>query len=438
MTRWCDVCSHVTCRAPPTSKARSPPTVASSLKRLPFWMEFNMPLTEAQIKTHQAIADALVKQMHEHDELIPLDIEKFWHDQDLAIQDPFNFDNPQCPLGMLMSGECVYDELGIEEDFWRYQHDPDWRAELHKAYNDKAQRIVGRRLLPEGPFDPEMQFKGLKRLHDVFEMENHWHAGSWWLHASATTPSELSKLLDRVDRLDLRSFIFPDDWEQQKQRLIPQGVLVPRYMGQRGPCTFATSLMETENFLFLLMDEPELAQRLSDTILRVMIQMRRLMDEHLPPHQPRHPGFGFADDNSALLTPELYEAFAYPILQGMFDECSPDPGDRRFQHSDSEMSHLLPILARTGMNATNFGPTVSVEDIRHHMPHAVIHGELAPFTLSRHELPGIVMEFLRDFTLTYDTRGLVFATAGSINNGSRLTAMRLLMATIQQHGRYDG
>jgi len=35
-------------------------------------------------------------------------------------------------------------------------------------------------------------------------------------------------------------------------------------------------------------------------------------------------------------------------------------------------------------------------------------------------------------------RGLNFTTAGSINNGSRLTGMRLLMAAIQRHGRYDG
>jgi hypothetical protein len=31
---------------------------------------------------------------------------------------------------------------------------------------------------------------------------------------------------------------------------------------------------------------------------------------------------------------------------------------------------------------------------------------------------------------------LRFSTAGSVNNGSRLTGMRLLMAAIQRHGRY--
>jgi uroporphyrinogen decarboxylase len=120
----------------------------------------------------------------------------------------------------------------------------------------------------------------------------------------------------------------------------------------------------------------------------------------------------------------------------MFQRYSPDPADSRYQHSDSAMGHLLPVLATLDMTGVNFGPTVRADDIRRHMPRAVIHGQLAPFTLSRNDEPGIVTELLRDFDMTRDTRGLVFCTAGSINNGSRLTGMRLIMAAIQKYGRY--
>ena len=41
-----------------------------------------------------------------------------------------------------------------------------------------------------------------------------------------------------------------------------------------------------------------------------------------------------------------------------------------------------------------------------------------------------------DFAQAREARGLNFATAGSINNGTRLTSMRLLMAAIQRHGKY--
>ena len=90
-----------------------------------------------------------------------------------------------------------------------------------------------------------------------------------------------------------------------------------------------------------------------------------------------------------------------------------------------------------GLNHTNFGPTVTVAEIREHLPQAVISGQLAPFTYCRNEQTRLVVEFLRDFEMARASRGLVFATAGSVNNGSRLTGMRLLMSAIQEFCRYD-
>lgn len=147
-------------------------------------------------------------------------------------------------------------------------------------------------------------------------------------------------------------------------------------------------------------------------------------------------GFSFCDDNCCLLTPEMYELFGYPVLEGMFARYSPNPEDRRYQHSDSPMAHLLPLLGRLDLTGANFGPTVMVSEIREHLPHAVIDGQLAPFTYCRNEEENIVLEFLRDFEMARERRGLVFSTAGSINNGTRLTSMRLAMAAIQRYGRY--
>jgi uroporphyrinogen decarboxylase len=100
------------------------------------------------------------------------------------------------------------------------------------------------------------------------------------------------------------------------------------------------------------------------------------------------------------------------------------------------MAHLLPLLAELDLRGVNFGPTLSVREIRQSCPHAVIDGQLAPFTFSRNEEANLVAEFLRDFEQARPHRGLRFSTAGSVNNGSRLTGMRLLMAAIQRHGRY--
>lgn len=116
----------------------------------------------------------------------------------------------------------------------------------------------------------------------------------------------------------------------------------------------------------------------------------------------------------------MYELFAYPVLQGLFDHCSPNPEDIRYQHSDSGHGSSLPLLGKLKLTGTNFGPNLTVREIREHLPQAVIYGQLAPFTFSRNQEANIVAEFPRDFAQARESRGLVFATAGSINNGSRL------------------
>jgi uroporphyrinogen decarboxylase len=389
---------------------------------------------------HHRLAAELVREMRAHDGLAPLDLERFYADQEVAGKAPFGAHIPQCPLGIWMSGECVYAELGIAEDFWRYGHDDAWRLELNKAYNDRSERIVGKRLLSETPGAPaDRQYPPHKVLHDIFEAKNVWHSGSWWLEQVAHNPDELRALLDRVDRRleHLAEFVLAPNWQAEYQRLQALGVKPPRYRGQRGPVTFATSIYGPENLLFLIMDEPDLARRFSDTIRRAMLALGQVLDDAAgDPTGAGARGFGFADDNCCLLNPEMYALFGYPVLKAMFERYAPNPGDSRYQHSDSAMGHLLPQLGSLGMTGLNLGPTVMVREIRRHCPLAVIYGQLAPFTFSRNEEEHIVAEFIRDFEQAREHRGLVFATAGSINNGSRLTGMRLIMAAIQRYGRF--
>ena len=133
----------------------------------------------------------------------------------------------------------------------------------------------------------------------------------------------------------------------------------------------------------------------------------------------------------------MYELFGFPILKGVFDYYSPNPEDSRYQHSDSAMSHLLTFFEKLGITGVNFGPTLTVSEIRRYCPKAIIHGQLAPFIFSRNEEVNMVCELLRDFEQGKESRGLLFSTAGSINNGSRLTGMRLLMAAAQLWCRYE-
>lgn len=399
--------------------------------------DMSIRVTDKQV----AIAEKFVQKAHSNGGLAPIDLEKFWEDNKIATSNPFGQDIPQMPFGASCTSECVYDELGVKEDQGRYGRDLEWRLSLNKAYNDKSEKIIGRRFLSEARPDPNRpHYPGTKALHDIFEMKNVWHDQSWWLMKGAETVDELCALLDRVDKRleNLREFLLPPNWDDEKEKLMATGIKPSQYRGQRGPVTFAMSMFGVEGIIFLIMDHPDIAARLRDAILNVMLGMAQLFEEEAGYTRETAPrGFGFSDDNCAMLNAEMYEFFGYPIVKGIWDYCSPDPNNSRYQHSDSDMAHIVPVLAKCNLTGVNFGPPVMYDHIRKYMPNAVVHGVLAPFTYSRNEEVDIVAELLRDHEMSYEKRGIVFATAGSVNNGSRLTGMRLIMAAIQEFGRYD-
>jgi len=388
---------------------------------------------------HLSRAQRLVERCRANDGLAPVEIDRFWEDDGRAWSDPFSEDCPQVPLGVRMSSECVFDELGVPEDWYRLTHDDEYRVALARRYNDRAQQIVGRRVLSEVMPDLALTWPTIKGLHDIFEAEQHWEGTSYWLMQSADAPDALAALLDRVEKRleNLRDFLLPENWDQARTRITAAGGKLPLYRKQRGPVTFAMSVYGVENLIFLIHDDPTLAARFRDLILKSVLERARIIDEEAGFTDQNYPhGFSWSDDNCAMLTAEMYDFFAFPILKGVFDHYSPNPNDTRGQHSDSDMAHLLPTLGKLKLTSVNFGPNLTVRQIRDHLPKAIIRGQLAPFTFSRNEEVNIVAEFLRDFEMAREQRGLVFRTAGSINNGSRLSGMRLIMAAIQEFGRY--
>jgi len=391
---------------------------------------------------HLEKARTLVDEAHARRGLAPLDIPRFWADNERACRDPFAADCPQVALGLNMSYECMFAELGVPEDWYRHYHDPAWVRSIAGPYNDKAERIVGRRLLDERPPDlPELTWPQPRELHDVFEAENVFHGDSFWLKQCANTPGGLAALLDRVERrLDggLRAFLLPPEWGREGARLRRLGVPSPIYRSQRGPVTFATSIYGAENLIYLILDNPALAERFRDVLTRAILERARILDEERGWRSPADAGRGWswADDNSCLLNKEMYDFFAKPVLAAVFTRYAPEPGDLRHQHSDSDMAQHLETLGELGLTGANFGPNLTVSQIRRHLPRAVIQGQIAPFTFSRNQEANLVAETIRDCEMARPYRGLLLATAGSINNGSRLTGLRLVMAAIQRYGRY--
>ena len=297
---------------------------------------------------------------------------------------------------------------------------------------------MGKRLLREDFPRSEETHPPIKDITEVFGCKHVMQGGTTWVKQSCSNPQELETILDKVDNMDIREFILPKNWEEEKRRIFEVYGKKPfLWRHVRGPVTLATTIYGAENLIFLIIDEPGLAERFSRTISDVIYQMAAIMDQEAGYGLEDKPsGFSFADDNCCLLTPEMYEFFGYPILKRIFDHWSPNPDDYRYQHSDSDMKHLLPILGRLNLTACNFGPTVLVDDIRKYMPKTRIDGCLAPFTFMENDAEEIIAQVKRDCEAARNTRGLNLSTAGSINNGSLLTSMRVVMHAIQKYGRY--
>ncbi len=371
--------------------------------------------------------------------LFPVDLERFWEDDAASHGKWFSVDKPQVPLGIRMPATCIWDELGLpmpENADTEVQNPYDAPLELRKRYNERAVAIVGRPMMPEDDPPPaDSHFPPVKGITDVFEARTVHTGGTGWVVPSAETPAELERLLDRVERRDLREFLFPPNWDAEARRIYEHYGKKPRMGGGvRGPVTAAMSIYGVEELIFLIRDEPALAARFRDVLADKIIEMTRVLYE--ASGTPNRRGFGFADDNCAMLNAEMYAYFGLPILKRVFAEFAPDPDDTRHQHSDSAMTHLLPLLNEAGVNHGNFGPTVRVQDIRRDMPRCVIHGQLAPWTFARGTDEEVAAEVRRDIEAVGADGGLIIATAGSINPGSRLSGLRAIMSVIQRYGRY--
>ena len=375
--------------------------------------------------------------------MLSLDIEQFWRDDELAHRENcFAAAAPQMALGIRMSDECVFAELGEEGDPWGVTP-LERRIELNKRYNEKAVKIVGRPLLREKFAPADARFPAFRQIGEVFGGTYYFDGHTTWLTQGMNTVEDLEKRLDWIDALtpqSFKDFVLPENWESEKKRLAQMyNLRPPLFRHIRGPVTLACSVFGTENLIFLIYDEPELAERFSRTITRVVKLYIDLFDSEAGYTRETSPhGFSFADDNSALLTPDMYELFGFPILRDIFAYQCPNPTDWRFQHSDSAMGHHLPALGRLNLSGCNFGPTVSVAEIRKYMPHTRIDGVLAPLVFMRNETDEIIAQVKRDAQQARESgvKGVNFATAGSINNGSLLTSMRTVMAAIQNYARY--
>lgn len=358
--------------------------------------------------------------------LAKLDVDAFWVENAKCLDMPFSTQKPRAPLTLGLDDHWLLDEIRVPSTV-RYYRDAEYRAEINRQGNQRCQQEIGFR-----PFSETVAPPGPRRIEEVMGCRTEiLEGGTPWLEAGYSTPDELRAALKEIEHLDEKEIL---------ARALEGGRVLPesreeRVVWSRGPATIATSVLGTERFLTWLFDEPDLLHHFFAVLEKSLVQYHRATADA---QGATLRGMAWLDDNCALLSPQLYEEFCFPCLKAVTEAFAQNPEDIRFQHSDSAMGHLLPILARLNLHGVNFGPTVDAASIRAAMPQTVVHGQVAPFTLRNGACQDVRREVRRDFAAAGLEGGIVVTTAGSVPAGTSFESMRGLMIAVQEECRYGG
>ena len=362
---------------------------------------------------------------------VKLDLDAFWNENAASSGKPFSTDKPRCPVALPVDDHWLLEEMQVPSTV-RYYRDAEYRAQVNKACNDRLEEAIGVRRFPE-----DVGSRPPLRIEEVFGSHQELtEGGTPWLEPGVKSIEELRELVERVQKLsdrELEELVFADGRSVAAEALDAGR---PKRMTpwSRGPATIATSVMGTTEYLYAIVDYPAVMEQFYECLTTTLIRYQRLMERR---RNVSFTGYAWLDDNCCLVSPELYERFCLPMMARVFAEFAPDPSAWRFQHSDSAMAHLLPILAMQRLHGVNLGPTLSVQEIRQHMPRTEIHGQVAPMTLRNGTLADVVAEVQRDFAGAGADGGLLITTAGSISAGTSLEAIRGLMWAVQEQTRYQ-
>lgn len=355
-----------------------------------------------------------------------LDPAAFWAENEQCFV--FKTGKPRCPLSFSPDDHWLFEFLDVPSTL-RYYKDKPYRDDLHRQANAQLEKFVGRTY-----FDEDTWETSPKRIENLFGCEfSYYEGGTPWLTPVTDDPDEFSRVLDRAEQTDIRSWALPDDYLAEWEKRKADGQEMPLLgTGSRGPATIMTSVLKAETLFYWTIDHPELLRRFSDLLGEKMVEFNRVLREFSGNQQP---GWWITDDNSALFNVRLYRTYCYPVLEKVLSAMAPGEA-RRYQHSDSAMGHLLDMQYALGIRAVNYGPTVDAGLIRAKMPEAWICGQLPPMLLRNGTPEEIRQRVIEDFHKAGATGGLEITTAGSLAAGTGVDRMRWLMKVVQEECTY--
>jgi uroporphyrinogen decarboxylase len=355
------------------------------------------------------------------------DANDFWQENDFCNSAHEN--KPRVALIISPDDHWLFEFLDVQSTV-RYYRNKSYRDDLHRQANALMRERIGRAY-----FDKDTWETSPKRIENLFGAEFEYHEGGTpWFVPATDDLDEFQRVLDRAEKCDLKSWALPDDFLREWKKRSAQGKPLPKLgTGSRGPATVMTSVLAPETLFFWMLDEPHIIERFRDLLAQKYIELNQVLRDF---SSNTDFGWWITDDNCALFNVELYDNYCVPVLKRVLETFA--PGDaRRYQHSDSNMAHLLDAQRELGINHVNYGPEIDVALIRRKMPAAIIDGHTPPFLL-RNGTPQEIENRVRDdFEKVGRSGKLQIATAGSLAAGTSLERVRFWMQCVEKHCRYD-
>lgn len=348
----------------------------------------------------------------------------FWTINEQCLRAGLSTNKPRCAVQLPVDDHWLLEEMAVSSTL-RYYQDQAYRLDVHREVNDRLERAVSLR-----PFaEREAPFPAPRRVEELLGSRMEViEGGTPWLEPGFSNPTDLDRHLRTVadwsdDDLDRELFADGRDVE-------PGGTYAA---WSRGPTTMLTSVVGAETAVWWCLDETEVIERFYRVTGELIVRVQRRLAGR---RGGAVAGLAWLDDHCALLNPELYRRFALPTMLRAFDELAPNPSDLRFQHSDSDMAHLLPCLAEYGLHAVNLGPRISAATIREALPGAVVHGQIPPFMLRNEPWQVVEAQVRRDFDEAGRDGALVVTTAGSVAAGTTVERLRRLVDLVEEACAY--
>lgn len=186
---------------------------------------------------------------------------------------------------------------------------------------------------------------------------------AFWQGAEPVNPQE-----DGLMPLALRLY------QKMDRRLQAEGLSIPM-VAARGPLTVASWLTGITSLMEGLAAQPELTNRVLDTVTTSLIRWLEAQLEALS--QPQ--GILLLDDLVGMVSRRTYQSLVEPHLKRIFDHFS---GLLRIYHNDTPCPHLLESLCQAGFDVFNFSHETDIALVKQKLGGRVaLMGNVAPLDL---------------------------------------------------------